>query len=272
MLIKPNWNAIGVFDPNTGASLAGAVYLSPFNELYGLEFVRTPTGGRLFSVGTQGATGAPDRRSYFIEYQLGGPGGLPVGVVSASEIQAAGVYPPTMMGLAYVPERDRFCSNAADNTLWEIDLKTGASYPLFGLALSATNGLAFQDGRLYGLSAVGDPAYTTLVYFDFEQTPHQIAVSDASQVASGWALSGSTTPTMSAPSVVLCGDSNCDGLVNNGDIEAFILSITNSRRYAAEYPGCPLVNGDANLDTLVNTGDTDPFISVITGGPGCGHN
>ena len=73
------------------------------------------------------------------------------------------------------------------------------------------------------------------------------------------------------PLPALCPDANCDGMVNNGDIDAFVEAITNSTQYALDYPGCPLSNSDANQDGFVNNGDIDAFISVITGGHGCGH-
>ena len=97
-----------------------------------------------------------------------------------------------------------------------------------------------------------DPSWDSVVDY-----PLQITIDD---------LSVATTPPPG-----LCGDANCDGLVNNGDIDAFIEAITNSTQYAIDHPGCPLTNSDANQDTLVNNGDIDAFISVITGGPGCGH-
>ena len=62
------------------------------------------------------------------------------------------------------------------------------------------------------------------------------------------------------------GDMNCDGFVNNGDIDAFILALTNSVQYAAEYPSCDITNADINGDGFANNGDIDAFIALITGG------
>ena len=62
------------------------------------------------------------------------------------------------------------------------------------------------------------------------------------------------------------GDVNCDGLVNNGDIDVFILALTDSAGYAAAHPRCHLLNADINGDGLVNNGDIDPFIALLTGG------
>jgi hypothetical protein len=64
----------------------------------------------------------------------------------------------------------------------------------------------------------------------------------------------------------LVGDVNCDGLVNNGDIDAFVLALTNATAYAALYPGCNIMNADINGDGLVNNGDIDAFVALLTGG------
>jgi hypothetical protein len=62
------------------------------------------------------------------------------------------------------------------------------------------------------------------------------------------------------------GDMNCDGLVNNGDIDAFVLALTNSAAYTLQYPGCNIMNADINGDGLVNNGDIDAFVALLTGG------
>jgi hypothetical protein len=64
----------------------------------------------------------------------------------------------------------------------------------------------------------------------------------------------------------LPGDMDCDGLVNNGDIDAFVLALTDSAAYAQQYPGCNIMNGDINGDGLVNNGDIDAFVALLTGG------
>lgn len=62
------------------------------------------------------------------------------------------------------------------------------------------------------------------------------------------------------------GDANCDGLVNFGDIDPFVLALTNPTQYAIDYPTCDLCTCDVNGDTLVNFGDIDPFVALLTGG------
>ncbi len=60
------------------------------------------------------------------------------------------------------------------------------------------------------------------------------------------------------------GDLNCDFWVNFGDINPFILVLTNPAGWQAAYPDCPLSNGDINGDGQVNFGDINPFVRLLT--------
>jgi hypothetical protein len=63
----------------------------------------------------------------------------------------------------------------------------------------------------------------------------------------------------------LIGDANCDGLANNGDVDAFVLAMTDAAAYIAAFPNCSLLNADINGDGLVNNGDVDAFVTLLTG-------
>ena len=60
------------------------------------------------------------------------------------------------------------------------------------------------------------------------------------------------------------GDANCDGFVNNFDIDAFVLALTNPAAYASAFPNCPIGNADLNGDGLINNFDIDPFVACLT--------
>lgn len=62
------------------------------------------------------------------------------------------------------------------------------------------------------------------------------------------------------------GDMNCDGVVNNFDIDPFVLALTAPALYQDLYPDCDLSLGDINADGLVNNFDIDPFVALLTGG------
>lgn len=62
------------------------------------------------------------------------------------------------------------------------------------------------------------------------------------------------------------GDLNCDGRVNNFDIDPFVQLIANPDGWAAEHPSCDPMNGDMNGDGVVNNFDIDAFVLCLTVG------
>ncbi|MGE0480624.1 MAG: PQQ-binding-like beta-propeller repeat protein [Phycisphaerae bacterium] len=63
------------------------------------------------------------------------------------------------------------------------------------------------------------------------------------------------------------GDLNCDGVVNNFDIDPFVLALADPAGYAAAYPACTRSAADANADGLVNNFDIDPFVELLIAQP-----
>ena len=61
------------------------------------------------------------------------------------------------------------------------------------------------------------------------------------------------------------GDMNCDGSVNNFDIDPFVLTLTDVPGYQAAYPDCDYMLADINGDGSVNNFDIDPFVDLLTG-------
>jgi hypothetical protein len=68
-----------------------------------------------------------------------------------------------------------------------------------------------------------------------------------------------------APAPGMVGDLNCDGTVDFGDINPFVLALTNPGVYATTYPDCDILNGDINGDGSVDFGDINPFVQLLTG-------
>ncbi len=64
------------------------------------------------------------------------------------------------------------------------------------------------------------------------------------------------------------GDLNCDGLVDNADIDPFVLALTDPASYAASYPDCAIDLADVNGDGAVDNGDIDAFVACLLNG-GC---
>jgi serralysin len=71
---------------------------------------------------------------------------------------------------------------------------------------------------------------------------------------------------------IVRGDLNCDGVYGAssfGDINPFVLLLSNPAAWQAAYPGCPLLNGDMNCDGVVDFRDINPFVTCLSGGQ-CG--
>jgi hypothetical protein len=60
------------------------------------------------------------------------------------------------------------------------------------------------------------------------------------------------------------GDLNCDGLADFGDINPFVLALTNPAAYAVQFPNCDIMTGDINEDGFVDFGDINPFVRLLT--------
>ncbi|MBL8878720.1 MAG: hypothetical protein JNG88_06320 [Phycisphaerales bacterium] len=67
-------------------------------------------------------------------------------------------------------------------------------------------------------------------------------------------IEGPTFPT---------GDLNCDGVVNNFDIDPFTLALTDEAGFHATYPTCEIMNADINGDNAIDNFDIDAFLELL---------
>ncbi len=63
------------------------------------------------------------------------------------------------------------------------------------------------------------------------------------------------------------GDMNCDGVVNFGDINPFVLYLSNPVSWHVMFPDCPPENGDINGDGQVSFADINPFVALMVNSP-----
>ncbi len=49
----------------------------------------------------------------------------------------------------------------------------------------------------------------------------------------------------STSSAIVSGDLNCDGVVDFGDINPFVLALSDPAGYAAAFPDCNILSGDS---------------------------
>lgn len=64
--------------------------------------------------------------------------------------------------------------------------------------------------------------------------------------------------------VGLPGDLDCDGRVDFGDINPFVLALADPAGYQTAFPDCEIENGDINADGKVDFGDINPFVNLLT--------
>jgi RHS repeat-associated protein len=76
-------------------------------------------------------------------------------------------------------------------------------------------------------------------------------------------------PASPAERAVVCvGDLNCDGHVSFGDINPFVLFLSNFAAWQAAYPSCDPRNGDINGDgSYPSFGDINPFVALLSSNP-----
>ena len=72
--------------------------------------------------------------------------------------------------------------------------------------------------------------------------------------------------TISTPDLGLCGDLNCDGVLNAFDIDPFALALSSEQGYAEAFPACNRGVADCNLDGALNAFDIDPFVELLASG------
>ncbi|MBL8878482.1 MAG: hypothetical protein JNG88_05110 [Phycisphaerales bacterium] len=97
-------------------------------------------------------------------------------------------------------------------------------------------------------------------------SPHAVTIRATNAVGfddESWML---TVTSTGCPTT--CGDMNCDGLVNNFDINPFVMALSDPVLYEASFPDCNLMNGDIDENGLLNNFDINPFVECISLG-GC---
>lgn len=66
---------------------------------------------------------------------------------------------------------------------------------------------------------------------------------------------------------IVPGDMNCDGRVDEGDVDPFMLALQSETAYSAAFPTCRWLNADCNQDGVVDADDLTPFNILVYGLP-----
>jgi hypothetical protein len=144
---------------------------------------------------------------------------------------------------------------------WNAPVPAGSGQPTMAIELSRTG----PDGPFYPVAA-GLP--------DNGRYQWRIPTTVASSTDCYLRLTLNTTPPAAAVAPapftivnalpILPGDLNCDGSVNFGDINPFVLILTDFAAWQAAYPGCLSANGDINMSGTVGFDDINPFVALLS--------
>jgi hypothetical protein len=120
----------------------------------------------------------------------------------------------------------------------------------------------------------------TMLGFGYESTAHTVYLHDTWDFLdhsmiwgasySGMAQWGVTVLQVQGGSTIHVGDVNCDGTYGYqsfGDINPFVLYLSNFSSWQATYPGCDARNGDINQDGTYgyqSFGDINPFVALLS--------
>lgn len=167
------------------------------------------------------------------------------------------------------PARNRI-TNDSPNMIWVFRRVNFSMVPivlddlLIGMPLEATSTaidpgpvpLQPQGSITFDYYYVPDGAWGVVMVVDY--------FDDAGGVPG--VLLGTWLDAAQLPQPLLTGDMNCDGVVDFGDINPFVLYLSDFTAWQAAYPGCPASNGDINGDgAYPDFGDINPFVALLSG-------
>jgi hypothetical protein len=111
--------------------------------------------------------------------------------------------------------------------------------------------------RQHDLSAVADNQPAVWVRWGYR-------VASGAYAYSGWNLDDvEIWGLLATGSPFPLGDLNCDHAVDFGDINPFVMAVTDAAAYQAAFPGCNVQLADINGDGEVNFGDINPFVALL---------
>ena len=118
------------------------------------------------------------------------------------------------------------------------------------------NGVDLSDGPF-----VSGATTTTLTLTDVSEADSGNYVLSATSICEQTTTSAVAAVT---PRCFLRGDCNCDGTIDNFDLDAFVLALINPLSFSIEYPQCDPLAADINGDGVVTNFDIDPFVLCLT--------
>jgi len=251
------------YTTNGGRTAADWTFVAPTNNWWAGTFTFLPDG-RVWMTGYDnfrstdgGANWAPIADA---DPLFDGPNGM---LASGKGLIGGGTISPTVSGWIY--------STTDGGDSWSPAPVSTPPYPVRALfwlgedrAWAACGNYYSSVGGIWGSTDGGatwaleqNTGAEMLDITSVQVSPTEYRVIAVGQVSQIWR----TTVTVAVP-----GDMDCDGVVNNADIPAFVLALTDPDGYTSQYPGCDLMLGDVDGDGEFNNADIPAFVELLTGG------
>jgi len=135
---------------------------------------------------------------------------------------------------------------------------------------ATVDGTSFSSPNTAGVAALVISQKLSLTPAEVEDVLNQTCVDlgpAGYDTGYGWGFVNAHQAVLAVTDSVLQGDMNCDGEVNNADIPAFVLALTDRGQYTLDYPDCDAdLHGDFDGNGELNNGDIPGFVELLTGG------
>jgi hypothetical protein len=163
-------------------------------------------------------------------------------------------------------QAEQWSANIADTTA-QITVRNVGAKPMAATTVRVTyGGQTLGEEPLPALSAGASADVAITLSGPVHAGTVRITVNPDSAGADEVTLLNNEAAIVVTPPI---GDMNCDGTVDFGDINPFVLYLSNFSTWQAAYADCPPEVGDINGDGTygqASFGDINPFVVLLTGG------
>jgi hypothetical protein len=144
------------------------------------------------------------------------------------------------------------------------DPETASPGLYYAVRIGTTPGADDVMSGTYGTPLMGNCGQGTVLWLDVPPGTYYWSVRtiDSGLAASPWAAE-QVSPVSAT---YKRGDLNCDGTVGFGDINPFVLFLSDFAGWQLAFVGCDPRNGDINCDGVYPSfGDINPFVALLSG-------